>query len=93
MKIPQSETKENTFVNKDKKSLEKGYQKKEKTNLIHPYLQILFKENTDKFILFQGIMMSLNILYINYFRYYSLFHSGMFSKFYFFNDNKLTYHD
>jgi hypothetical protein len=46
---------------------EPGSQKEQKTNLIHPYLQIFFKENTDYFILFQGIMTAFNILYI-YFR-------------------------
>ena len=30
----------------------------------HPYLKIFFKENTDWFILFQGIMMAINIFYI-----------------------------
>jgi hypothetical protein len=40
-----------------------------KTNLIHPHLDILFKENTDWFILFQAIMMTVNITYILIFRF------------------------
>jgi hypothetical protein len=40
-----------------------------KSNLIHPHLEILFKENTDWFILFQAIMMIINITYILIFRF------------------------
>jgi hypothetical protein len=35
-----------------------------KQSISHPYLQIFLKENTDWFILFQGIMMAINISYI-----------------------------
>lgn len=38
--------------------------KSQNQSTTHPYLQIFFKENTDWFILFQGIMMAINISYI-----------------------------
>ena len=55
---------ENDYFKKNQAGSQTNETSQTKQSISHPYLQIFFKENTDWFILFQGIMMAINISYI-----------------------------